>query len=659
MTRITIAGAATLVAFLAFSSLVPAADKVWTGAGTTRAMSEGANWQGGVAPSTGDRLFFPAVTQFAQNDIDGASFDSLWFSGDGDPNHGFMLYGYPITLTGSPTVMAQGLTVWFVTTPLVFTSTNPRILTTGTATPNDSRPALAFSGPMQLSGGLMEVVADVGSIGFQGNISEVAETQIQIAGVYVALDGDNSFTGRVTTFGGGGLSAVSANAFGSRSSPTVIQGDTHLDLGRYDPIELVIPEPFELASTYQSPYWGTVTTWGQVRLTGNIALVTRQLIQPEGQATIDGVVSGEGHLEMGRSDGVLTLNNGANSFTGGVTVSRGTLRAGNSLALSLGNDVVVDAQGVLDVGPTFQGVGGLVCAGRIGAITGWGLISVRGPLALSNCTLDLAPANPAFVPRSQEVVTILENDSGAPFNQEFVGYPEGTVINVNGVQTRATYHAGAAGNDFALVAEALPVANVIALAGTPQSLALGATSATAFVARALDAWARPLPNARITFTAPAGCGTFGGSSSAQVLTDAFGVATSPAFTAGNASQVCVVQAKGDAGGAASFEVHLYSLADVVLTAIPASLSTVVSQPFNVAAELRGANGMSLPGLQVSFEAVTRGNSGVASLSPTVVTDAASSRAVAAGVANDKSGNYDIVVRFGTLARTVAVSQKAR
>ena len=659
MTRFSIAGAASLVGLLAFSSVVPAADKVWTGAGITRAMSEGANWQGGIPPATGDRLFFPAVTQFALNDIQDASFDSLWFSGDGDPNHGFLLYGNPITLTGSPTITAQGFTVWFVTTPLAFTSSNPRLLTTGTATPNDRRPVLQLSqGAVTLSGGLMEVVAEVGSIELMSDISELSEASIQVSGVEVALTGNNSFTGTLQAFGGGWFSGQSAHAFGSPSAPTIVSGDTFFFLASSETNELVIPEPLVLASTAQSPYWGTLIgdVVAPIRLTGAIALETAQVIDAVAPMTLDGPVSGAGHLEIGRGGGVVNLNNPNNTFTGGVTVSRGTLRTGRSLAIPLGNSVSILAEGSLDVNLTFQGLGDLACSGRIGAMVGWGLITVNG-ITLSNCALDLAPADPTFIPRSQEIVTVVENHSGAPFNAEFVGYPEGTVVNVNGVETRATYHAR--GYDFALVAQALPVANVVAVAGTPQSLALGATSPAAFAAKALDAWARPLANARITFTAPAGCGTFGGSSSAQVLTDAFGVATSPAFTAGNASQVCMVQAQGDAGGTANFEVHLYALADVVLTAIPAALSTVVDQPFSLAAELRGANGMSLPGLQVSFQAVPRGNSGVASLTPSALTDATNSRAVATGVANSKSGNYDIVVSFGTISRTVPVSQKGK
>jgi hypothetical protein len=84
----------------------------------------------------------------------------------------------------------------------------------------------------------------------------------------------------------------------------------------------------------------------------------------------------------------------------------------------------------------------------------------------------------------------------------FVGYPEGTSINVNGVNARATYHAGDSGNNFAFVAEIIPVSNVSART-PPQSVARGAV-ANALVAMGLDQWNRPAPNARITFAALGG-----------------------------------------------------------------------------------------------------------------------------------------------------------
>jgi len=83
----------------------------------------------------------------------------------------------------------------------------------------------------------------------------------------------------------------------------------------------------------------------------------------------------------------------------------------------------------------------------------------------------------------------------------------------------------------------------------------------------------------------------------------------------------------------------------------------VNQPFTFTAELRGAGGMSLPGLSVTFQVLMRGNAG-ASLPPSAVTGI-DSRATVTGIANNKSGNYDIAVRWGTLSKTVPVSQKAQ
>jgi hypothetical protein len=262
---------------------------------------------------------------------------------------------------------------------------------------------------------------------------------------------------------------------------------------------------------------------------------------------------------------------------------------------------------------------------------------------------------PGFIPQSGQVLTVIRNDSGAPVNGYFNFFPEGAVLDVNGVRTTATYHAGS-GNDFAFVAEVLPIASLFAWGGSLQSLQLGERSLVPLSVQAYDRFGRPAANARVTFSSPADCGTFNGSQTVTVTTNSTGFAASPAFTAGSRSQICFVQAQGDGGGSASFEMHLYAPGDVVITPLPASLSTIANQPFSVGAEVRGLNGMSLPNLFVRFDVVSRGNSG-AWLSGTPYTNPDTSRVAISAVANDKAGNYDIVVRAGSASSTIPVTQK--
>jgi autotransporter-associated beta strand protein len=386
-------------------------------------------------------------------------------------------------------------------------------------------------------------------------------------------------------------------------------GQSILDLMNANTSEMIVAESFVLASEFTSPYWGTIVGGGlgSVRVTGNIELQNDQVFMPASAPfVIDGVISGPGHLEVGRGfEQAVVLTNPSNSFTGGLSVTQGVLRAGNSLAFGTFNDLAVAAGTTLDIGETFQAISNFSCAGTMNAAVRTGELFVRGSIALSNCVLNTSSPG-GYIPQSQEVMTMIENVTGASFGA-FVGYPEGTSINVNGVNARATYHAGDSGNNFAFVAEIIPVSNVSART-PPQSVARGAV-ANALVAMGLDQWNRPAPNARITFTAPVGCGSFGGSQSAQAFTDAQGLATAPPFTASGVSQVCLVTAQGDAGGSATFEVHSYAPAEVTMATIPTALNTIVNQPFTLAAELRGANGMSLPGLAVTFQVVMRGNAG--------------------------------------------------
>ena len=654
MKRFTILIAPILAALLSLASIAQAADKVWTGAGATRFISDGANWQDGIAPATGDRLFFPYVAQgYVQNDIAGASFDSLTFSGNDSV---YTLYGLPLTLTGSTAVSASDRSVIFIIANITFAASSPTIQTIIGLPTGDRRPAIQFSqGSLVFSGGTVEVSAPVGSVEFVGDIRETAQTSFELIGDDVYFGGNNSFTGSVTTFTRV-TSVDSPTAFGTTNMATFLAGKS-LDLSSRDTSELVIAEPLSLLSNNVDPIWGNVVVAGQgpVRLTGSIVLFGNQVLMPAAPLVIDGVVSGPGSLEVGRADDVVTLTNPGNSFAGGVSVTRGTFRAGNSLAIPLSSTASVSAGATLDIGQTYQSLSTFACLGNLKATVGPGEIVVNTALSLQNCALTVS-VPPNYIPRSREVMTMVQNNTGLPFNAQFVGYPEGTVINVNGVHATATYFAGQ-GNDFAFVAEALPATALYANGGTPQSVAAGAT-AYPFVAVARDAFGRLAPNAPVTFTAPTGCGTFGGSQTASVTTDAQGVATSPAFTAGSATQLCFVQAQSDGGGSASFELHVYKLSDLTLTVTPASLSTIVNQPFTLSAELR-ANGMSLPFLAVFFQANTRGNAGVASLPSYAFTDPATSRAVVTGVANSKSGNYSIVATFGSLSVSVPVSQKGQ
>src|SRR5437660_10886023 len=62
-----------LVAFVTFAAA--GATRTWTGAGGSALWSSGANWDGGVAPKSGDDLVFAG--QSTQNDLTGLSLASI------------------------------------------------------------------------------------------------------------------------------------------------------------------------------------------------------------------------------------------------------------------------------------------------------------------------------------------------------------------------------------------------------------------------------------------------------------------------------------------------------------------------------------------------------------------------------------------------------
>ena len=658
MTRCSSLLAVFAATLLSLATAAHAADKTWTGAAGTRLMSDGANWSDGLAPARGDRLLFPEASEMhVQNDLVDASFDSLHFSGGSVFGTSYILYGNPLSLTGAPTVVVSGPIVAFITLNIAFRSQYVRFWTAGAPIPGYNLPALQFSyGQLRLSGGLLEVTAEVGDIAIGADVTETAPTSIQTQGT-VSFSGNSSFTGFVES-AGGSLDIGSGNALGSAVGATYMRGVSHLQL--YNPAlggpEMVVPEPFVLDNTPDTSIWGSIVaiSAGPIRLTGDIALLTPQVIQTNVPLQFDGRMSGPGHVVIGLADGDVTFTNGQNTFDGGLTLSRGTLRAGNSLALGFMNSVDVSL-GMVDLGYTFQALTRFTCHGaKVRAVVGAAEMSVRDGATLAGCGLEPLMW-PGFIPQSGQVLTVIRNGSGTPIDGYFNFFPEGSVLDVNGVKTTATYHAGS-GNDFAFVAEVLPL-TLFAWGGWLQSLYLGERSPLPFTVQAFDRFGRMVPNARVTFIAPPGCGSFDGSQSVTVTTNANGFAASPAFTAGMQSQICMVQAQGDAGGSASFELHLYAPADLVITLLPASLSTIVNQPFTVGAEVRGASGMSLPFLGVSFQQVLHGNSGAIGLPRFEYTDRTTSAVVVPLTANDKAGNYDITVRVGNATRTIPVSQK--
>jgi len=168
---------------------------------------------------------------------------------------------------------------------------------------------------------------------------------------------------------------------------------------------------------------------GPVRPTGDIVLDRDQVFQAANHPlTIDGVVSGIGHFEAGRDfNDVVVLTNSNNSFTGGASVTTGTLRAGGNSALGLRHDLSVAAGATLDIGATLQAPSTFECAGTMAAVVPGGVLNYDQSIALTNCMLSVS-VQPGYIPLSQEVMTVVRNQTSGAFGGQFANYPEGTTI---------------------------------------------------------------------------------------------------------------------------------------------------------------------------------------------------------------------------------------
>ena len=139
-------------------------------------------------------------------------------------------------------------------------------------------------------------------------------------------------------------------------------------------------------------------------------------------------------------------------------------------------------------------------------------------------------------------------------------------------------------------------ASISATGGTPQSATVGNAFAAQLQATVRDAGNAPISGAGVTFTAPASgaSGTFSnGTTTASVVTDGSGVATSPVFTANATAGTYVVTA---ANGSFTTTFSLTNLAQTAThfsVSAPASVTSGVA--FNVTVTALNASNAVVPG----------------------------------------------------------------
>jgi len=77
----------------------------------------------------------------------------------------------------------------------------------------------------------------------------------------------------------------------------------------------------------------------------------------------------------------------------------------------------------------------------------------------------------------------------------------------------------------------------------PLSVPVGSATTVPFAMQALDSSGHPVANTPVIFTTDSGCGTFAGSRTVTVTSDANGIATAPLFTGTHASVSCATSAR--------------------------------------------------------------------------------------------------------------------
>ncbi|MGL7615782.1 autotransporter-associated beta strand repeat-containing protein [Salmonella sp. NW856] len=271
--------------------------------------------------------------------------------------------------------------------------------------------ANSYTGGTTISGGTL-VVSNVEALG-SGDVTDNATLELNTGGDFdnniggtgsvvksgdktLTLSGANSYTGG-TTISGGTLVATNVEALGSGD----VTDNATLELntgGTFDNVisgsgQVVKSGDEMLTLSGANSYTGGTTISGGTLVATNVEalgsgdVTDNATLELNTGGTFDNVISGSGQV-VKSGDEMLTLS-GANSYTGGTTISGGTLVATNVEALGSG-DVTDNATLELNTGGTFDNVisgSGQVVKSGDDALTLSGNNSYTGGTLISGGTL--------------------------------------------------------------------------------------------------------------------------------------------------------------------------------------------------------------------------------------------------------------------------------
>ena len=322
--------------FEVLESRLSPATFTWSGAGATSLWSNALNWVGGTAPTgnpaAADDLVFPlgAAKLTAQNDLSGASFNSITF-GSG----GYTLSGSDITL-GVPSLVGSGFLVVNAGSTGNILAINVQL---GASAGSDQTFSVLAGADLTVTGKLS------GTTG---------ATFTKDGGGVLTFTADNSgFTGTMRLNNNSGALVIAHPlALGSITSPTIVGTGSSLRLSN---VTGVINEPLILNGLGVANDGALLNLAGNNTWAGPITLDSNAALgATKGTLAINGKVGdlGPGWGILKEGPGEVQLN-AANTYRGTTTVNHGILTVTN--AKSLGTAGSAANGTVVNTSPSGQG----------------------------------------------------------------------------------------------------------------------------------------------------------------------------------------------------------------------------------------------------------------------------------------------------------------
>ena len=376
----------------------PIGNATWTGGGSSGNWSTASNWNPSTAPTTSGttwNLIFGGMTYTTStNDIGTITLGTMSFTNNGTSGKTgvFTLSGSTLALVNSAITTTAGGSPDFVGNALTLSGSSTVTLNNGHS--------LSLTGDVTGSGSLSAfgsgtntaILYVAGSNSYSGN-TYVTGVRVQNALGNSLTNTDktnnNAFgTGGVYVSGSGSVlvrnSSTIANNFTLAGDGAVISGVTQ---GAIKGSFAVADQTATLSGTVTLSDNATLKTASTANLSGNkmvlsgpVNLGARTLtLSPGASGTnatpieITGAVNGTGAIVVD-APGSNVLLSGANGYTGGTTITSGTLRAGSGTALGTGTVAVIggglDLNGIsLTIGTLTGSSGGVISSSSAGAVT--------------------------------------------------------------------------------------------------------------------------------------------------------------------------------------------------------------------------------------------------------------------------------------------------